>query len=100
MSFLIIGGDKINTLKTILEDFGIANIMHWDTRKKSSACRKSIPQNIDYVLMLTDYINHNAMYKYRKEAKKRNIPLICAKNNTNSISCQVCKFLNINKCEG
>lgn len=100
MSVLVIGGDKINSLKSILKNLGINSLTHWDTRKKSSACKKEIPQNTDYVLMLTDYINHNAMYKYRKEAKKRNIPLICAKNNANSIQCQVCKFLKIDDCKG
>ncbi len=100
MSVLIIGGDKINTIKAILAQFGDFSITHWDTRKKSSACRKDIPQNTDYVLMLTDFINHNAMYKYRKEAKKKNIPLICTKRSASSIHCEVCKFLKMNKCEG
>ncbi|MCP4971427.1 MAG: DUF2325 domain-containing protein [Arcobacter sp.] len=99
MSVLIIGGDKIDTIKGILEQFGDFSITHWDTRKKSSACRKDIPQNTDYILMLTDFINHNAMYKYRKEAKKKNIPLICTKRSASAVYCEVCKFLNINKCE-
>lgn len=71
MSVLIIGGDKIDTIKSILDSLGKFSITHWDTRKKSSACRKEIPQDTDYVLMLTDFLNHNAMYKYRKEAKKK-----------------------------
>lgn len=99
MSILIIGGDKIDTIKGILAQFGDFSITHWDTRKKSSACRKDIPQNTDYILMLTDFINHNAMYKYRKEAKKKNIPLICTKRSASSVYCEVCKFLKIDKCK-
>ena len=68
MSILIIGGDKISTIQGILAKFGIYSITHWDTRKKSSACRKDIPKNTDFVLMLTDFINHNAMYKYKKRS--------------------------------
>lgn len=79
MSVLIIGGDKIDTIKGILDQLGNFSITHWDTRKKSSACRKDIPQNTDYVLMLTDFVNHNAMYKYRKEAKKKIFQLFVQK---------------------
>lgn len=99
MSVLIIGGDKIGTIKSILSEFGILSVTHWDTRKKSSACRKEIPQNTDYILMLTDFLNHNAMYKYRKEAKKKNIPIICTKRSSSSVYCEVCKFLKINDCK-
>lgn len=100
MSVLIIGGDKIGTIKNILSEFGILSVTHWDTRKKSSACRKEIPQNTDYILMLTDFLNHNAMYKYRKEAKKKNIPIICTKRSSSSVYCEVCKFLNLKECKG
>lgn len=95
MSVLIIGGDKIDTIKGILDQFGDCSITHWDTRKKSSACRKDIPLNTDYILMLTDFINHNAMYKYRKEAKKKKIPLICTKRSASSVYGEVSKFLKI-----
>jgi len=99
MSILIIGGDKIETIKGILAELGDFSITHWDTRKKSSSCRKDIPLNTDYVLMLTDFLNHNAMYKYRKEAKKKNIPLICSKRSASSVYCEVCKFLKMNSCK-
>ncbi len=100
MSVLIIGGDKINTIKNILDSLGNFSVTHWDTRKKSSACKKEIPQDSDFVLMITDFINHNAMYKYKNEAKKKNIPLICTKRSASSVHCEVCKFLKMNKCEG
>jgi len=100
MSVLIIGGDKIDTIKGILDQLGTFSITHWDTRKKSSACKKDIPQDTDYVLMITDFINHNAMYKYKNEAKKKNIPLICSKRSASSVYCEVCKFLKVNKCKG
>lgn len=99
MSVLIIGGDKINTIKGILDQLGNFSITHWDTRKKSSACRKDIPQDTDLVLMITDFINHNAMYKYKNEAKKKNISLVCSKRSASSVYCELCKFLNMNKCE-
>ncbi len=97
MSILIIGGDKTSTIQGILAKFGIYSITHWDTRKKSSACRKDIPKNTDFVLMLTDFINHNAMYKYKKEAKRKNIPIICSKRSARSVSCELCKFIDKEK---
>lgn len=99
MSVLIIGGDKIDTIKNILDSLGKFDITHWDTRKKSSACRKDIPKESEFILMLTDFINHNAMYKYKNEAKKKNIPIICTKRSASSVYCEVCRFLKMNKCE-
>ena len=78
MSVLVIGGDKINAIRNILNDLGASDVTHWDTRKKTGACKKEIPQNTDCVLMLTDFLNHNVMYKFKNEAKRKNIPYICS----------------------
>ena len=84
MSVLIIGGDQISQISTMLESLGAKTINHWDARKKSSAPKKKIPQDTDCILMITSFLNHNTMLKYKSEAKKKNIPFICAKR---SISC-------------
>lgn len=84
MSVLVIGGDKIDSIKSILNAFGVFSIVHWDARKKSSACKKIIPIDIECVVMLTSFLNHNAMKHFKSEAKKRDLPVVCTKHN---ISC-------------
>lgn len=85
MSVLVIGGDKITPIKDVLKEFGVDEIKHWDARNKSSINRKSLPKNIDCLLMLTNFLNHNTMYKFKKEAKKKNIPFICADRNKSAV---------------
>lgn len=85
MSFLVIGGDKISSIKSMLEGFGASSITHWDARKKASACKRIIPTETACVIMLTSFLNHNAMKHFRDEAKKRDIPVICSKHNTSCL---------------
>lgn len=87
MSVLFIGADEITPIKNMLKEFGVKTINHWDARKKSSAPKKKIPQNTDLIVMLTSFLNHNTMHKYKNEAKKKDIPFICTKR---SVSC-VCE---------
>eukprot|EP01155_Anaeramoeba_flamelloides_P002594 Anaeramoba_flamelloidesa1058892_491.p3 GENE.a1058892_491~~a1058892_491.p3 ORF type:complete len:101 (+),score=1.29 a1058892_491:195-497(+) len=99
MSILVIGGDKINSIRGILQNLGAKSVTHWDTRKKTGACKKEIPQNTDCVLMLTDFLNHNVMYKFKNEAKKKKIPYICSKRSVSSVHCEFCKFMGRDGCE-
>jgi len=99
MSILIIGGDKISSIINTLNELGVNSIKHWDARKKSSAPKKKIPQNIDCIIMLTTFLNHNVMYKYKNIAKKQNIPYICTKNSSNCVYDEYTKMMNINSCK-
>jgi len=84
MSVLIIGGDNISPIKSILNNFGVVSIDHWSARNKHSINRKKLP-SIDCLVMLTNFLNHNTMHKFKNEAKRRNIPFICASRNESSI---------------
>lgn len=92
MNVLVVGGDRIEPIKEILVSFGVAKITHWDLRKKNDI-HKQLPQNIDCLLLLTNFLNHNAMFKFKSEAKKRNIPFVCADRRENDVFCQFCRFV-------
>ncbi len=47
MSILIIGGDQISQISSMLTQMGAKTINHWDARKKSSAPKKKVPQDTD-----------------------------------------------------
>ena len=78
MSVLVIGGDEITPIKAVLKNLGCESITHWDGRRESIN-HKDLPQNIGCLVMLTNFLNHNTMRKFRTEAKKKDIPVICAK---------------------
>lgn len=54
MSVLIIGGDEITPIKAVLKGLGCEEITHWDGRKES-VNHKELPQNIECLVMLTNF---------------------------------------------
>lgn len=98
MSVLIIGGDQISQISTMLESLGAKTINHWDARKKSSAPKKKIPQDTDCILMITSFLNHNTMLKYKSEAKKKKYSIICAKRSISCVYDEYVKIMGIKDC--
>lgn len=92
MSVLIIGGDKIDKISLLLQSFGVTQTTHWDSRKNSTS-HKKIPLQTDAILMLTDFLKHNSMSHFKKIAKKQNIPYICTRRGSASITSDFTKFL-------
>lgn len=91
MSVMIIGGDDIGTIKTLLLDLGALKINHIAGRKNSDSFRE-LPCDTHCVIMLTNFINHNAMKSFKKQAKSRSIPLICVKKSIHSIESEYTKL--------
>lgn len=84
MSVLVIGGDDITSIKSVLQTYGCERIEHWSGRKKSITF-KSIPDRIECILMITGRLTHNLMTRFKNESKKKGIPLVYAKYSTCSV---------------
>ncbi len=93
MSVLVIGGDDIISVKAVLSNLGAEKITHWDGRKNFGTKAKKLPINTDYVLMLTDFINHNMMKKYKKLAKKEGAAIVCTRRSVSCVYGEFCKVL-------
>lgn len=98
MSVLVIGGDKISSIELMLKSLGVSSVTHWDARKKASVCKKIIPTEVECVVMLTSFLNHNAMKYFRNEAKKRELPIVCSKNNTSCFYNEYIKVMGEQSC--
>ena len=100
MSILIIGGDNVKSIsKSLMDNLGVTKIKHWDARKKASACKKIIPSDIQCVIMLTSFLNHNTMKHFKVESKKRNLPLICSKSSVSCVYSEYIKIMGIENCK-
>ena len=97
MSVLVIGADEITPIKAVLHDLGATKIEHWDALNENRVTRKPLPQDAECVVMLTSILNHNTMKKIKTEAKKRNIPLVCAKRSVSCEFCENCKVFGLDK---
>ena len=94
MSVLILGGDRIKPIRDVLGELGVDDIIHWTARnqKKGRKKDKVIPISVDMVLMLTNFLNHNAMKHYRAEAKTKGLPIVYA---TRNVDCVRSEFLKV-----
>lgn len=100
-SLLVIGGNKLGSIPGNLKSIGFEEIMHLDGRKVQMV-KREIPDNIDLILILTDFINHNLAKKIKDKACKKNVPICFARRSWCSIytalvscdnACAKCPFL-------
>lgn len=97
MGVLVIGADEITPIKAVLHDLGAEKITHWDARNENRVNRKNIPNDTKCVVMLTSFLNHNTMKKIKTQAKKRKIPLVCAKRSVSCVFSEYCKVFGLDK---
>jgi hypothetical protein len=83
-SLLIIGADHLGTIENKLAKLGFNHISHI-TGRKSQEVKKSIPENIDLILVLTDYVNHNLSKVIKQQARELSLPIFFAKRSWSSI---------------
>lgn len=77
-SMLIIGGDQLGKITKKLEVAGFKEVIHLNGRKKQMI-RKEIPKNVNLILVLTDYINHNLSGVIKRKAQEQGIPICFSK---------------------
>lgn len=79
MTALIVGGDKIDSIKHELFTQGVTDIAHWAGRKRGEK-HNIIPKHTQRIVVLTDYVNHGLVGKIKKDAKRLAIPIQYTKN--------------------
>lgn len=84
MSLMIVGADHLGGIEEKLSDIGFQEVFHV-TGRKVQAVKKEIPEKINLVLVLTDYINHNLAKVIKQKAKEQSLPICFAKRSWSSI---------------
>ncbi|RSL32483.1 DUF2325 domain-containing protein [Salibacterium salarium] len=101
-TLMIVGADKLGSIPKRLQELGFEDISHVSGRKVKMV-HKKIPDKVDLVLVLTDFINHNVATKLKERAKERCIPVCYARRSWCSIYkaltncdevCEKCPFLD------
>jgi hypothetical protein len=81
MTILIVGADRLGNIPEKLHEKGVEEIIHWSGRKTADLT-KTIPKNVDGIILFCDFINHRLMYNIKRQAKAFNIPIIFSKRST------------------
>ncbi|MBU5294618.1 DUF2325 domain-containing protein [Anaerosalibacter bizertensis] len=75
----------MGNIKDNLKQNGFNKITHVTGRRsREQSCR--VPKNIDLVLVLTDYINHQTSKNIKKQTKNSDSKVIFSKRSWSSIS--------------
>ncbi len=84
MSVLIVGGDHLGGIPRELDKIGITDIRHL-TGRSGQKIRDGIPETMDFIIVLYDFVNHNLAHKIKDFAENRGIPVVYAKRSWSSI---------------
>ena len=82
---MIVGADNLGSIRNNVKSLGFEEIIHLDGRKKAKFRNFKIPVEIDFVLVMTDYINHAVMSKVKRAAKASKVSVIYARRSWASI---------------
>jgi hypothetical protein len=75
MTTLVIGGDRIDSIRRELAEHGREEIEHWGGRKPADT-RRAISARVDLVILVTDYLSHNMLYSATMRATRLDLPII------------------------
>lgn len=84
MSVVIVGGDTLGGIEKNLYAMGATELIHISGRKASNR-NINLPNTTAFVLVLTDFINHNTAKSVKNMAKSQSIPLVFAKRSWSSV---------------
>ena len=84
MSVLIVGGDHLGSIPKELDKIGVNEIKHL-TGRSGQKIRDGIPETMDFIIVLCDFVNHNLAYKVKNFAENKRIPIVYAKRSWSSI---------------
>lgn len=85
MSALVVGGDHLGKIPSELEKAGFSKIHHLSGRKKGHLMM-DIPQNIDVVIVLVDFVNHALVGLIKTKIRESGKRAIFARRGWSSIS--------------
>ena len=76
---LIVGGDRIEGIKQVLESYGMTKISHW-TGRKGGDSHKVIPRNTRLIVLVTDWVSHSFTEKVKRDASRRRLRIVYTYN--------------------
>ncbi|ASS86911.1 dihydroorotate dehydrogenase [Geobacillus lituanicus] len=84
-SLLVVGADHLGHITDKLADSGFREIIHVSGRKVNMV-KRGIPEHVDAILVMIDYVNHNLAKKVKEKAKSKDKPIYFAKRSWSSIN--------------
>jgi hypothetical protein len=84
MTTLVIGGDRIDSIRRELGEHGLDEVEHWVGRKPADA-RRSIPDRVKLVVAVTDQLSHSMLYTATVGAQRNGLPIIYTRRSAHEL---------------
>ncbi|QDC44435.1 DUF2325 domain-containing protein [Methylophilus medardicus] len=81
---LVIGGDRIEGIKQVLQAQGIDKIDHWTGRKPGDV-KRELPANVNVIVLVIGWLNHSMMYRIKHVAHKRGLKVVYTRNSADGM---------------
>ena len=91
MEALIVGGDRVSTYRDFLAQRGYESIHHWSGRRQSE-CHRSMPADLNLVVVLVDYVNHGLARSVKQMANRQKVPIIFSRRSVGQIDMELCQL--------
>jgi hypothetical protein len=75
MTTLVVGGDRIDAIRRELGEYKLNDVEHWSGRKPGDL-KRSIPDRIRLVVVVSDQLSHSMMYNATISATQNGLPII------------------------
>jgi hypothetical protein len=90
---IVIGADRLGNIESLLKQRGFAEVKHITGRQpKTQKNEQTSTSRAELMILFTDFVGHNVMRNFRKQAKEQQIPFIACKRSV----CELAK--NLDKC--
>jgi len=84
---IIVGADRLGNIETLLKDRGFSKLKHINGRHpKAQKCKPVSTSGARLMILFTDFVGHNVMRNFRKQAKEQQIPFIACKRSVCDLS--------------
>ncbi|MCD6430879.1 MAG: DUF2325 domain-containing protein [Deltaproteobacteria bacterium] len=92
MSILIIGADRIKSIKPKLNNLGATKITHWTARNRN-VTKMSIPEHVEMVIFFTDFLHHVAARHLKSRVKSMGLSIFYCRRVWSEIIGQVDEYM-------
>lgn len=98
---ILVGADRLGNIEALLKERGFSNLKHITGRHPKA--QKSAPVSTagaELMILFTDFVGHNVMRNFRKQAKEQKIPFIACKRSVRELAngLDKCGFLPEKHC--
>ncbi|HEX7954286.1 MAG TPA: DUF2325 domain-containing protein [Burkholderiales bacterium] len=96
MNAVLVGADHLGHIPESLAAFGIRIRRHVTGRASAhQRSAPSLPCDTQLLILFTDFLNHNAMKNYRKQAQIQGIPVIACRRSASCLIETVARHLGV-----